>query len=88
MILNLLCSDINIECCILWCVVAICATIVICYGLVSIIKAIHCCCLRQKEEAYKKLIESIYLSDINIDGKDYKAEYKKNQLKITKKKGV
>lgn len=85
MILNLLCSNINNQCCILWCVVAICATIVICYGIVSIIKAIQCCCLRQKEEAYKKLIESIYLSDINIDGKNYKAEYKKNQLKITKK---
>ena len=83
--INLLCSQIDTQTCILWCIVAICATIIICYGVVSIIKAINCQCSKSKETAYKKLIESIYLSDINIDGTNYKAEYENNQLKITKK---
>lgn len=38
--INLLCSQIDTQTCILWCIVAICATIIICYGVVSIIKAI------------------------------------------------
>lgn len=83
--INLLCSQINTQSCILWCVVTICATIIICYGVVSIIKAINCQYSKTKEAAYKKLIESIYLSDINIDGTNYKAEYENAQLKITKK---
>ena len=82
--INLLCSKIDTQTCILWCVVAICATIIICYGVVSIIKAIKCQCSKSKEKAYKKLIESIYLSDINIDGTNYKAEYKNDQFSITK----
>lgn len=83
--INLLCSQINTQSCILWSVVTICATIIICYGVVSIIKAINCQRSKTKEAAYKKLIESIYLSDINIDGTNYKAEYENAQLKITKK---